>query len=391
MNRTPIRGAARAVTALVLALAGGLAAAHGDEPHGPSATPAAPAAAAPPAVAASGAATREAAQRLPDGTLFVPKHVQRVLAIRTQVVAVGELAASRELNGRVIADPGAGGRVQAMQAGSVLPAQRGFPQLGQRVRRGETIAWLRPAIDALERGDRAAQRFELDAQAAIAERRVARLEQLEGSVPAKEIDAARVELQALKQRRAALAASVDALQPLTAPIAGAIASVAVVAGEVVDARALLFEIVDPSRLAVEAIAYDPALAADIVGADGIVAGGDGAALRLAPAGAAAQLRGQALPLRFRIVESARPLAVGEPVRVVVRTRGGGRGVALPASALARDAAGRTIVWIHHDAERFEPRAVRHEPLDATRVAVREGLAAGERVVVDGAGLLSQVR
>ena len=320
--------------------------------------------------------------------LFVPKNVQRQLAIRTQAVVFGELAAGVELNGRVIADPGAGGRVQATEAGSVLATQRGFPRLGQKVRRGETLAWLRPSVAALERGDRLAQRAELDAQAAIAERRVARLEQLEGSVPAKEVEAARLELQALKQRRAAIAAGLDAAQPLTAPVDGTIARIEVVAGEVVDAKALLFEIVDPSRLAVEALAYDTALGAEIVGAEGLAGS---TVLRLQPDGAAAQLREQALPLRFRIVGAAPRLAVGEPVRVTVRTRSKGRGVALPVAALARDAAGRRIVWVHHDAERFGPRPVRHEPLGAERIAVRDGLAAGERVVVEGAGLLSQIR
>ena len=373
--------------ALALMFAATLVAAHGDESHAlqPAAAPAASASA---SAAPAGASSRETATRLADGTLFVPKNVQRQLAIRTQAVVFGELAAGVELNGRVIADPGAGGRVQATEAGSVLATQRGFPRLGQKVRRGETLAWLRPSIGALERGDRLAQRAELDAQTAIAERRVARLEQLEGSVPAKEVEAARFELQALKQRRAAIAAGLDAAQPLTAPVDGTIARIEVVAGEVVDAKALLFEIVDPSRLAVEAMAYDTALGAEIVGAEGLAGS---TVLRLQPDGAAAQLREQALPLRFRIVGAAPRLAVGEPVRVTVRTRSKGRGVALPVAALARDGGGRRIVWVHHDAERFEPRPVRHEPLDAERIAVREGLAAGERVVVDGAGLLSHMR
>ena len=42
-------------------------------------------------------------------------------------------------------------------------------------------------------------------------------------------------------------------------------------------------------------------------------------------------------------------------------------------------------------ENLEPRRVRTEPLDATRVRVVQGLAGGERVVTEGAALLGQFR
>ncbi|WP_157265253.1 efflux RND transporter periplasmic adaptor subunit [Azohydromonas aeria] len=378
--------------ALGLGLAAtGLVHAHGGEDHShdqPQA--AAPAGKSATAAAPAGAASLEASARLPDGGLFVPKHVQRLLALRTQPAAVGALGGSMALNGRVVVEPGSGGRIQATQPGTVLPAGKAFPALGQRVRKGEVVAWLKPAASSLERGDRLERQAELGAQVALAERRVARLEQLEGSVPAKEIEAARVELGALKKRQAALATALDAPQPLTAPVDGVISAVEIVAGQVVDAQALLFEVVDPTRLAVEAPAYDLKLAQAIVAAEGEAGG---VALKLQPAPVGRLLREQALPLRFRVLEGGAALAVGQPVRVVARTRGeaGGQGVALPSSALARNGAGETIVWVHGDPERFEPRRVRVEPLGAERVAVREGLKAGERVVTSGAALLSQVR
>jgi hypothetical protein len=75
----------------------------------------------------------------------------------------------------------------------------------------------------------------------------------------------------------------------------------------------------------------------------------------------------------------------------VRLSGTARGVALPASALARNASNEPVVWVKTAPERFEPRRVRVEPLDASRVRVVEGLAGGERVVTDGAPLLGQFR
>ena len=50
-----------------------------------------------------------------------------------------------------------------------------------------------------------------------------------------------------------------------------------------------------------------------------------------------------------------------------------------------------MVYEHVAAERFEPRPVRVEPLDGDRVFIATGLAAGKRLVVQGAELLGQVR
>jgi hypothetical protein len=53
--------------------------------------------------------------------------------------------------------------------------------------------------------------------------------------------------------------------------------------------------------------------------------------------------------------------------------------------------GQTFVFGHVSAERFAPRAVRVEPLDAERVLLLAGIEPGKRVVTIGAELLDQVR
>ncbi|MFN3888044.1 MAG: efflux RND transporter periplasmic adaptor subunit [Aquabacterium sp.] len=373
--------------ALVGALACNAALAHGGEDHThPASTPGA--ALPTQGLPSGGHASRESARRQADGSVFVPKAAQRQWGLRTQVLQSGPLAATVTLNGLVVVDPAAGGRVQAVQAGTVVAAGAGFPSVGQRVRRGELLAWLEPTPTALERGDRLATRAELSAQVTLAERRAARLAQLEGSVPAKDIEAARIEAQSLKERLQAVSTSLGSRLPLRAPADGVIGVVAVVAGEVVDPKAVLFEVVDPGRLLIEAPAYDLTLAGQMASAEG-EAGGRRVAVAPLPAGR--QLQGQALPLRFRVTASEAPLSVGQPVRVIVRRQAAGQGIAVPALAVARDGAGRTIVWVHAEPERFEPRVVQQEPLGASAVAVRAGLSTGERVVTQGASLLSQVR
>jgi hypothetical protein len=304
-------------------------------------------------------------------------------------VRIGDLAATVELNGKVIPDPDSSGRVQAPFSGSVMPGPKGMPVPGRKVVKGEVLAWLRPVASAIERGNQRAQLAELEAQLAIAEGRVKRFEQLEGAVPQKEIEAARIERDALQKRRGFVSASVDSAQPLLAPAAGVVsASHHLVAGQVVDAREVLFEIVDPARLAVEALAYDPGIGATLISATALAGQSP---LELKFVGAGRQLREQALPLLFRIVGANSMVAIGQPVTVIVRTAKEMKGAAVPRTALTKVGAGETAVWVHADAERFVVRRVRHQALDAASVAIAEGLQEGDRVVVEGAGLLSQVR
>lgn len=374
------------LAATLLGLGSGGAMAHGDEDHGQDQKPAV---AAPKPAPASAPAEAVAAVRLADGSLFVPKAVQRQLGLRTVLAKVGDLAATIELNGKVIADPNAGGRVQAAQPGRIEPGGQGLPVLGQKVAKGQVLAWLRPVASSIERGNQQAQLAELEAQFAIAERKVRRYEQLEGAVPRKEIEAARLDLEALHKRRAAVGASIGAAEALRSPVSGVISAAYAVAGQVVETREILFEVVDPARLAVEALAYDPALLDGIGEASAVLPGGGALALQFI--GGGRQLREQAMPLLFRVESASAPVAVGQPLKVIARTSRTVKGAAVPQAALVKNGAGETVVWVHAEAERFLPRKVGFRSLDATSAALTSGIVGGERVVTEGATLLAQVR
>jgi membrane fusion protein, heavy metal efflux system len=383
LRRRMARGAlaviAVAVVPVLLAVATTV---HADEGHGADKKGAA-------AYAPVGAGENGAPQRLADGGVFMPKSVQRQLGIRTLVAEVRELAQSIELNGRVIADPNTGGRVQSSQPGRIEPGPQGLPTLGQKVSKGEVLAYVKPVANAIELGNQRAQLAEFTAQHALAEKKLKRLEALEGSVPQKEIDAARAELTSFAERKAAVGGSLSNREALIAPGSGVISATSAVAGQVVEAREVLFEIVDPQRLMVEALAYDPIILADVASASGVLPAGG--ALPLVFVGGAQQLREQALPLLFRIKPPSPPLAIGQPLKVVAQTKRTIKGVAVPLAALTRNSSGDTVLWVHVGAETFAPRKVRYQLLDGANVAVTEGAAAGERIVVQGASTLAQVR
>ncbi len=328
-------------------------------------------------------------QRLPDGSVFLPKPAQRQLGVRTLPTEAAALPRSFELNGLVVMDPNAGGKVQPLNAGRIEPGPRGLPSAGQAVRKGEVLAYVVSSAAPIERSNQAAQLAELRAARSLADKRVARLKELADTVPRKDIEAAESEAQSLAERIAALDTAVAPRESLVAPVSGVIASASVVAGQVVDARELLFEIVDPARLRIEALAFDTAIASD-VGSASIAIGSDRVPLIFI--GAARSLREQALPLVFRAQASAlAALAVGQPVRVFVQGKTQVQGIAVPAAALMRNPANQTIVWVKTAPERFEPRVVTTAPLDGVRVAVTSGLQAGDRVATQGATLINQVR
>ena len=338
------------------------------------------------------APTGNGPSRQPDGSVFLPKPAQRQLGVRTLVTATGQHAKAFELAGTVVMDPNAGGKVQAVLAGRLEAGPKGLPGVGQAVRKGEVLAYVVPTAGAIERSNQLAQQAELRAARDLAARRVERLTELADTVPRKDIEAAESELQSLTQRLGAVGAGLATRDALVAPVSGVIASANAVAGQVVDARELVFEVVDPSRLRIEALAYDPAQAQSVAGAT-LAVGGQRVPLRFV--GAARSLRDQAQPLQFAgdssVLGTLAHLAIGQPVRVFVQSTDKVDGVQVPAAALLRNPANQTIVWVKESPERFAPRVVTAVPLDGTSVAVTSGLKPGDRVATQGATLINQVR
>lgn len=359
--------------------------AHGDEDHGDKPKPA------PATVAVNNvpAAAQASPVRLPDGSLFAPKPVQRLLGIRTILGEPRDIAKTVELNGHISADPNFSGRVQSSQSGRIAAPASGFPTLGMKVSKGQILAYIEPTASNIEKGNQQAQLAELSSNLSLAERRAERLEQLAGSLPQKEIEAARAEAVSLKARKAAVAASLFQREALRAPVSGVISRADVVAGQVVEAREILFEVMDPSRLRVEAVAYDTALAGQVAGASGVTAGNQ--PLALAFIGLSRQLREQALPMQFAVKPPFPPLSVGQPVKVFVQSRQTIRGIPVPQGSVMKNSSGETIVWLHAAAERFVPQKVKVRPLDSKTLVVLEGLHDGDRVVTQGASLLAQIR
>jgi hypothetical protein len=106
------------------------------------------------------------------------------------------------------------------------------------------------------------------------------------------------------------------------------------------------------------------------------------------------LREQALPVMFRFTAGKQPvppITMGQPLTVLAQTDEIVSGFAVPAMAIVKDRSNQDIVWVHVGAERFVPRTVRYIATDGVTATVVDGVAKGDRIVVQGTSLLNQVR
>ena len=331
----------------------------------------------------------DAPQRMPDGTLFVPKATQHLLAVRTILTTESQAPRTIRLVGTVIADPNSFGRVQSGHTGRIEAPQGGLAFVGKRVEKGDLLAYLQHHIEAYNKSNLQGEIAELEARIAVQENKLALYRKHPEVIPAVKIVETEGELRALRQKRNELLPTLAEREEIRAPISGIISAGNTVAGQVVDAREVLFEIVDPGRFWVEAIAHDPRVVSNLKKASAILMSGETLPLEFAGAGLA--LRQQAAPLSFRVTQASPNLNIGRPVTVILQSTEEAIGIVLPASSVVRVQSGLPAVWIKTDPERFEPRIVRFEQLDGQRVVVSAGLAADMRVVTEGATLLNQIR
>jgi membrane fusion protein, heavy metal efflux system len=333
----------------------------------------------------------DAPRRLPDGTAFVAKSTQRLLDVRTVAAKPETATPAISLIGRVIGDPNRTSVVQSVQGGRVVPLESGLPRVGQSVGKGDVLVKIDPYLPLADRTTISEKTGEIEQLIAVAETRLRRLRPLaEGNaVPRSQIADAETELEGLRRRREAIRNARTEPELLHAPTGGVIAMAKVVPGQVVQPQDTLFQIVDPKGVWVEALAYgeiDPTTLAD---ATAVTTGGQ--TMALSYQGFSRALQQHASIVHFVVSDPPNNVSIGQPVTVLATSGTPITGFIIPRDAVVRSSNGDAVVWVHVEPERFEPKPVRTQPFDATRVIVAAGLADGDRIVVRGAELINQIR
>lgn len=333
----------------------------------------------------------DAPRRLADGTAFVAKPSQRLLEVRTSPAAIEEARPAVNLIGRVIGDPNRSSVVQSIHGGRVIPLESGLPRIGQQVRKGDILAKIDPYLPLADRTTILEKTGEIEQLIAVAEARVRRLRPLaeRGAVPLSQVTDAETELEGLRLRREVIRNTRTEPELLRAPTDGVIASAKAAPGQVVQAQDILFQIVDPKGYWVEALVYGQVDPQSLNDATAIATGGQ--SMPLAFRGFSPALQQHASIVQFAITDAPAGLSIGQPVTVAAKSGAPVKGLVVPREAVVRSANGEAAVWLHVEPERFEPRPVRTQAFDATRLIVAGGVAENERIVVRAADLINQIR
>ncbi|HEU0030041.1 MAG TPA: efflux RND transporter periplasmic adaptor subunit [Kofleriaceae bacterium] len=280
------------------------------------------------------------------------------------------------------------------------------PVLGMAVQKGQLLASVAPRVVAggdrpgLE-GDVATARAELDAANAA----VARAERLlaDQAIPAKQLEEARTRarvaqarLDAASGRLGQYAATVSggggkgAFQ-IKSPIDGTLVAVDAASGQIVEEGASVFVVMDLERVWLEVQVFEPDIPKvehaktawfTIEGYDQPFQLDDSNG-RVVTLGRVLDPETRTVPLIFELANPQGKLRVGQFAKVVVATGDPVRALAIPESAIVEDA-GKPVAFVQVEGEAFERRPLTLGLRSNGWVEVKDGLAAGERVVTRGA-------
>lgn len=318
---------------------------------------------------------------------------------------VGERVLRESVAATATLRPRAGGEaiLAAPTAGLLRPGPGGFPQIGTAVKAGQVLAYLVPRLG----GELDAATLELAVDRAGIEAAQARQERerLEGllrleAVPEKRVIEARnrerltaAELSAAQRRLATYAGgSSGGGIALKSPVAGSVVAVGAGAGAAVAEGQTLIHVADLGRLWLEARIPESDLGriAQPAGAYFRLAGEEAARVlevgrnaRLVAFGGLVDADSRTVPAIFEFDNADGKLRAGMSLRVGVHTGRSETTLAVPGAAIVDDN-GQAVAFVQVEGERFERRVVTLGTRDGDWVAVRAGLAAGERVVTQGA-------
>jgi RND family efflux transporter MFP subunit len=325
----------------------------------------------------------------------------------TVAVSERDLQPSVQASGEVRPVAGREARLSAAATGRVTLGSP-VPVIGISVRAGQVLATIAPRLSAgADRASLEAEVLTARAELGAAVAQLARAERLlkEQAVSERSVEEARARGEVARARLGAATgrltqysagasgggrAGQGAFQ-VRSPLAGTLVSATVASGESVEEGKLLFTVIDLGRVWIEARVFEP----DIPRVEGarsawftiegyqdpfVIDQRNG---RLVTVGRVIDPQSRTVPVIFEVSNPDAKLRIGQFAKVGIATGAPVRGLAVPSAALVEDG-GKVVVYVQTGGESFERRPVTVVARSPGWAAVREGLSAGERVVVKGA-------
>ncbi|PWF43104.1 efflux RND transporter periplasmic adaptor subunit [Massilia glaciei] len=352
----------------------------------------------------AGALRAQAAEKPePPGAIAYLKEQQWKTEYALSEVGKRSLRESVAATGTLRAPANQDAQLTAVSAGQVVAAGQ-FPQIGMVVKKGQLLAYLVPRLGGdtdIATLDLAMQKARLGVQQAARERE--RLEALhkQEAVPERRVIAARNEESLARaeltgaQRRAGQYRNDGGSGggiAIRAPISGTVAEVGVAPGGFINEGQPIVHIVNADRLWLEVRVAESDIGrlGEPTGAAFRVDGFDTSfeiderhGGRIVGFGGVIDPVSRTAPLVFEFPNPQRRLRIGMAARTSVFAGKRIESLAIPAAAVVDDN-GVPVVYVLRHGEAFERRQVRLGVRDGDWVAVKSGVAAGERVVSKGA-------
>lgn len=317
------------------------------------------------------------------------KEQQWVIPFATRPAVEREIARTIAASGELVAAPGRLVQIVAPVSGHVLAElNRDAPVPGRLVQRGERLAVLAPAAGESSYAN-------LVAEVERLEREAARVEGLyeDEAIPRKRLEETRHELAVARAALESVGGSNGSGSgtgyhySVTTPIDGVVNVRSLQLGARVDAGEHLFTVVDPRTLWLRARvrAGDAAALTDVRGASFVVEGGSDARRtdEVIAVGDLIDPETRTIQVLLELENAERELKVGMLADVRLFVGEPQRGVAVPAHAILEED-GLPVAYVQLGGESFERRVLELGPSDGEWTLVRAGVAAGERVVTEGA-------
>lgn len=330
----------------------------------------------------------EAGEDAAAGLIPFLKEQQWEIPFAVTAARVTEIGLSLGVVGEIVVPPDHMARVSAPVSGIV--AVERTANVGQRVVAGQTLAFLEPTEGASSYSTLRSETNRLAREFERAERLYAA-----GAVPERRVIEARHELEVARASLAGVSGPGGAEDSsdgsyrfqLRSPIAGVVVERLLTPGQRVQAGEPTFTVVDSRALWLR-LHVPAAHAAEASGTTGAAFSVEGESRNhttsgLVSVGSVLHPETRTLPVVFRIDNPTGEIKIGMLAQARLFIGEAESGVAVPDEAI-REEDGLHVAYVEVGGESFQRRVLDRGPGDGEWTIVRNGIAAGERVVIDGA-------
>ncbi|WP_196137888.1 efflux RND transporter periplasmic adaptor subunit [Aliikangiella sp. G2MR2-5] len=327
--------------------------------------------------------------RQADGSVLMPMKHQALLNIRTQFASLTVANKYVQMDAVVKPHPEGYAIIQPSSDGRLDATTHGLPTSGTKIEAGDILGFIRYQYTAFDLTNQTSELVAVRNQIEQTNRDVNRLTRLGDLASRQKLEQLQTQLTIFKQQEKVLQKGLEKSEALVSPISGILINNSVSRGQWVEAGKTLFEIVSPEKFIFEGVTSDIELVNKLSTAEVMQVPG----LSLNYLGHSPESVNGLVHTNFENQSRIKKnnLLLNQTVTIKAPIDEKIEGILLPSKAIVLSPNNLPQVWIKLSAERFLPQIVEYQPQEPGVVVVTNGLGADNRVVVEGASLLNQVR